>query len=244
MSHHSTDRRHGLWLAAGLALCGAVAVVGLAPSGLASYGTPINVAISGSGDTLPGIHSDGKGTYYNGVDSVEAVLDASGNLHLKLVANGLPDIRTLCLNFSVTVTSAGTGAPFTAKCVDAFMSTNSVASGSTMYGGLLQMPIPTDPNNPTTAVANLNVVFVAGNGSGLQWFLRYNPSQPYGYPGSTQVKVTRVDEHNWTIEASPTDIPATDIAGLLSAPTKGKLVTTEEGLFSMPTTIMINCPTC
>ncbi len=222
MSDHSIGRRHGLWLAAGLALCGALAIVGLAPAGLAGYGTPITVTFR---DAFPTdqIGSDGGGPYVNG-GAVEAVLDASGDLHLDTDLNGRPGGRTLSLNFADPVPGCtNCNPPFTkATLVDAFMSTSSVAVGGTAVAGLPGMPVG------STGRTNLNVNFAG-------WFVRFNPS---AYGGSTQVSVTRNDGQHWTIEAS-----STDIAGLIGVSGHGKVLT-PEGEFNMPTQITVNCPSC
>ncbi len=231
MSNHSIDRRYGLWFAAGLAFCGAVALVGLAPAALATYGTPITVAFRAS-ISNPGTDQIGSdvGTPYVNGGAVQAVLDDSGNLHFDTDLHGLPGGRTLFLAFQDAVpgTACNTcGPPFTTPTlVDAFMSTNGVAVGGTVVGGLLQMPVP------STGRTNLAVNFVY-NGSG--WFIRFSPN---AYPGSTQVSVTRSDAQNWTIEAS-----STDIAGLISVSGHGKVLT-PEGEFNMPTQIMVHCPSC
>ena len=73
------------------------------------------------------------------------------------------------------------------------------------------------------------------------WFILFNPSR---YPGSTQVDVNRIDPHTWTITAcSPSTGVCGEYAGLISLSNHGNTAT-NEGLFYMPTTITITCPTC
>ena len=162
--------------------CGVLAIAGLMHAALAATGTPITVTFR---DAFPTdqIGSDGKGTYVNG-GSVEAIFDASGDLHFDANLNGRQAGRTLSLNFADCIGSCNP--PFIkATLVDAFMSTSGVASGGGHVAGLLGM------TPGATGTANLNINFPG-------WLVRFNPS---AYPGSTTVTVTRNNQQNWTIVA-------------------------------------------
>lgn len=221
-------------LAVGLAAsCAMLIIAGLIDAAWATYGVPIIVTFRASFQypRIDQIGSDAGVAYVNG-GAVQAVLDATGNLHLDTDLNGRPGGRALFLAFDDGVPGTACnicGPPFTTPTlVDAFMSTNGVAVAGTVVGGLLQMPVPLPDQPPTTGTTNLNVNFAG-------WLVRFNPTF---YPGSTQVSVTRLDAQNWTIEAS-----STDIAGLISVTGQGKVLT-HEGEFFMPAEIMVYCPTC
>lgn len=160
--------------------------------------------------------SDGMGLYVHGVDQVKAVFDARGDFDLDTNSSGRPALRRLVLDFTAVAgcPAAGCRPPFATSAEEAYMSTGA--------GGLLNMPIG-------SIRTKLAVNFFPGGD--LQWFLRFDPSQ---YPDTSNVLVTRLDANTWTIEAA-----STDVAKLLSAPTKGKLVLTERGNFFMPFKVVV-----
>ena len=207
-------------LAIGIGLGGMLVVAALVPIAWAASGTPITVTFR---DAFPTdqIGSDGKGAYSTG-GAVEAVFDASGDLHFYTDLNGRQGGRTLSLNFADCINTCSP--PFTkATLVDAFMSTSGVASGGHNVAGLPGM------TPGAVGTANLNINFPG-------WFVRFNSSN---YPGSTTVTVTRIDQQNWTITADS----ATQVAGLIKLSSNGK-TETDVGEFHMPTEITINCPSC
>ncbi|HEV2546048.1 MAG TPA: hypothetical protein VGU20_01805 [Stellaceae bacterium] len=213
------------------ASCGVLAVAGLIDAAGAGTGIPVTVTFQSSIQS-PGsdqIGSDGNGAYVDG-GAIEARLDASGNLNLDTALHDLAGSRTLFVAFqdakTVCTTCGAPLVPFTNPTLrDAYMSTSSVTVNGTLVGGLLQMPVP------SVGRTNLNV-----NIGG--WFVRFNPTY---YPGSTPVTVTRVDEHNWTIEAASPST-GTDWAGLIRLSKNGR--ETNVGEYYLPTQIMVYCPSC
>jgi len=216
--------------AIGIGSFGILAVVGLMQAALAANSTPIQVTFREAYPLAGGdqIGSD-NGTAYVSGGAVEAVFDASGDLHFYTDQQGRSGGRRLALAFQQPISGCtNCNPPFTAPTlVDAFMSTTGVAVGGKTVAGLLGMPVPAS-GSVTTGVANLNINFPG-------WFVRFNPGS---YPGSTQVTVTRNDERNWTITAV-----APQVAGLIKLSNNGK-TQTNAGEFYMPTQIMISCPTC
>jgi hypothetical protein len=215
----------------GIGSCGILALGVLVHVAFAAQQTPITVAFGeayplGGGDQ---IGSDNGTTYVNG-GAVETVFDASGDLHFYTDQNGRSGGRSIALAFQDCFEGCG-NTPFTSATLrTAFMSTNGVnVNGVGAVAGLKGMPWPSSGH------ANLNVNI---NG----WFIRFNPST---YPGSQEVDVTRNDEHTWTITACSQSAPGgcTEYAGLISLSNGGK-TETNEGLFYMPTTIKITCPSC
>jgi len=157
------------------------------------------------------IGSDGLGPYINGVDDVYAIIDARGDFDMKTDGwGGTPKVveRMLYLDFQDPA-SQYFNRPFLWAYEDAFMSTG--------VGDLPLMGIG------SYVSSNLAVNFGA---SSRGYFIRFNPNT---YPGTNWVRITRLSEDTWEIEAV---YPA--IAQLLSYPTKGKFVLTNEGLFCMP----------
>jgi len=162
------------------------------------------------------IKSDGLGSYVHGLDQVKAILDATGNFDLDTVVSK-PVIRKLFLDFAAVAScpEAGCWAPFESGLEDAYMSTGG--------GGLPNMAVG------ASIRSKLQVTFASGVGT--QWFLRFDPGQ---YPETSNVLVTRTASDTWEIQAAPTDV-----AKLLSAPTKGRLVLTDRGNYFMPFKIVV-----
>jgi hypothetical protein len=160
------------------------------------------------------IGSDGLGAYIDQVDDVHAVIDARGNFDMITAWHGGQKVmeRMLYLDFQDPASTLF-NPPFLNDCVLAFMSTG--------VGDLPLMEIN------SSVSSNLGVNFGAAGGRGwFNWFIRFNPDV---YSGTNSVQITRLSEDTWEIEAV---YPA--IAQLLSYPTKGKFVKTNEGLFHMP----------
>jgi hypothetical protein len=216
--------------AIGIGSFGMFAVAALVHMALAATGTPITVTFREAFPLTGGdqIGSDNGTAYVNG-GTVEAVFDASGDLHFYTDLHNQSGGRTLALDFQQPIPGCtNCNPPFmTPTLVDAFMSTSGVAVGGHTVAGLLGMPVP-PAGSVTTGLANLNINFPG-------WFVRFNPGN---YPGSTQVTVTRNDERNWTIT-----VAAPQVAGLIKLSNGGK-TQTNAGEFYMPTQITINCPTC
>lgn len=154
------------------------------------------------------ILSDGGGMYIDNVDEVDCVLDGSGDFALDTVTSKTV-IRHFFLDFRAPA-SPETSPPFASSLEEGYM--------NTFHGANL-------PGIPVgTAIrTNFQVHFTAA-GSG--WFIRFQPNQ---YPDTSNVLVRRTAEDTWEIEAAPTDI-----AKLLSYPTKGRFVLTDHGNFFMP----------
>jgi hypothetical protein len=72
---------------------------------------------------------------------------------------------------------------------------------------------------------------------GFLYNIRFNPE---GFPGSTNIAVTRVSQNSWTIEATELHV-----ARLVSPPQSGKgkpTGPTDEGLYTMPFKITVTAP--
>jgi len=77
-----------------------------------------------------------------------------------------------------------------------------------------------------TGYARLKINFPDPTGSGLIYTVRFNPTM---YPGSTQVRVTRVATKEWVVEAT-----AAERARLVTSDWKAHPTLTDEGVYVMP----------
>ena len=107
--------------------------------------------------------------------------------------------------------------PFETGTLQAFMSTTACDN----QGGLRDMDVGAEQ------VCNLGGFFVYGKNT--QWFFRFGE-----YADTTPALVTHTGEATWVIE-----VPEQAIAKLLSAPTKGRLVLTDQGNFHMPVKLTV-----
>jgi len=94
------------------------------------------------------------------------------------------------------------------------------AAGSELPNGLLSIAVG------QSAPARYKLNFTDPSGRAILWTVRFNSAD---YPGSTNLRVTRVDTNTWIVEAT-----AADLAELVSVSTSGRNVTTNEGYYSMP----------
>ena len=196
--------------------CLALALVILAAKGGPPQETPVSVRFR---DALSDrIQSDDGGAYNHGVDGVRAVLVANGNLALKTHDTNSAVVRELLFGFQDPV-PPNTTIPFGGTIeIEAFRST------SGCDGGLRGM------TPGSSQYCNFGGHF-AVPGTKTQWFVRFASDD---YPDTTNVLVSRLSATEWEIEAF-----ATDIAKLLSAPTTGKLVLTDQGNYYMPTKLTV-----
>jgi hypothetical protein len=167
-------------------------------------------------DSMDGIRSDGSGAYVDGENRVRAVLVADGNFALKTNDSNKAPIRTLTFDFLHPV-SVEYNRPFVSESVQAFMSTTDCANP----GGLRDMGVG------SSQVCNLGGFFLYGKNT--QWFFRFGE-----YADTTAATVTHPDEATWVIE-----VPGPAVAKLFSAPTKGRLVLTDQGNFYMPVKLTV-----
>ncbi len=187
------------------ALFGMLGLACLIESALAITGIPVTATFrDASGDQIA---SDGRGPYVNGVDNVKAILDGRGDFDLDTSVGGLKPIRLLSLDFSQLASSPppGCNPPIaTPTLVDVYFSTG--------VGGLPGLTVG-------QSVASTLAVHFAG------WFLKFDPSL-----GTSTVTVTHASTNTWTIEA------ASNAIALLQkvTQTKGKIVLTPCGTFTMP----------
>jgi hypothetical protein len=202
-------RKRSLGLALGLVIIAFAA-------GAAGPAKEISISMTFSDTYGDRIMSDGGGVYNNGLNSVSAVFDASGDTDLNTQASRCN--RMLLLSFADPQTTPWSR-PFLQQYVQAFLSTSAAQTleGNPITNRLLGMDVG------QIALTNLNINFSA---SGLVWFIRFNPS----FSGATQVLVTRATQDTWIIYAAG----ANATAKLLSYPPKGKYVLTDRGNFLMP----------
>lgn len=194
----------------------AFAFLPLAALGLAvttSAGKPpavkeIPVAVTVADDDYA-IQSDQLGPYSDGVDGVRAVLVSLGNLALDTHYTSTSAVRRLFLDFRGACTGP-CSPPWATGAVVAFLSTSSCTQSN-----VRDMPIGSSQS------CNLNVNFGT---PGTGWFIRFGE-----YGGTDPAAVTRHSATSWTIE-----VPAGGVGKLLSYPTKGRMVLTEQGDFVMP----------
>lgn len=94
------------------------------------------------------------------------------------------------------------------------------ASDVELPNGFLSVPVG------GSAFARVKINFPDPSGRPYLWTIRFNSG---AYAGSTNVAVRRLSESTWEVEASDADR-----ARLVSRTTKGRTVTTDEGLYVMP----------
>jgi hypothetical protein len=184
--------------------------------GTAVFEIPVTVEFRD--DPTDGIQSDLLGAYSHGTDAVRAVLVANGNLALKTNDSNKPPIRKLFFDFTrPALSDSNPNPPFDTGTVPAFMATSDCDDP----GGLRDMAAGAEQE------CRLGGFFLAGTNT--QWFFRFGE-----YDRTTLALVHRVDGATWEIE-----VPAPAIAKLLSATTKGRLVLTDQGNFSMPVKLIV-----
>ena len=94
------------------------------------------------------------------------------------------------------------------------------AADQELPGGFFDIPVG------QTSAARMKLNFDDPSGRSLLWTVRFNPGL---YPGSTHVTVTRLTASEWMVEAA-----TADRARLIAADSKGRIVSTDEGLYVMP----------
>jgi hypothetical protein len=94
------------------------------------------------------------------------------------------------------------------------------AAGADLPNGFNSIPVG------GSAPAKLFLNFADPDGRDILWTVRFNP---YQYPGTSLLTVTRTSSTTWTVEAD-----ANDVAQLESATTSGKQVKLNEGFYRMP----------
>jgi hypothetical protein len=174
------------------------------------------VTVEFSDNTIDRIQSDRLGAYVDGEDRVRAVLVADGNFALKTNDSNKAPVRMLTFDFG-NPASGDCNPPFESETVQAFMSTTYCDH----EGGLRDMGVNDSQQ------CNLGGFFPYGKNT--QYFLHFGEDH-----GTTPATVTRTSDTSWDIEVLE---PA--VAKLFSAPTKGRLVLTDEGNFYMPVTLTV-----
>ena len=170
------------------------------------------------------ILSDGRGDYIDSLESVQAILDQSGDLHMDTAFKTREVLRRVSLDFSDRAADGADGnlLPFVSDTIDIFMSTSACPKEDRLRAMI----------EGETLHCNLNINFVV---SGVQWFVRFSPSQ---YPGTEQVLVACLTGNpcsNWVLRADA----GHNIAKLLSTPTRGKSILSDRGDFRLPTELTI-----
>ena len=94
------------------------------------------------------------------------------------------------------------------------------ASDVELPNGFLSVPVG------GSAFGRFKINFPDPSGRPYLWTIRFNSG---AYAGSTNVAVRRISESTWEVEATDADR-----ARLVSVTTRGKAVTTDEGLYAMP----------
>jgi hypothetical protein len=158
------------------------------------------------------ITSDTLGPYTNGVDSVRAVIDQSGDFDLGTSFGPGAEVRKLSFDFSQAL--EGAVPPFQQGVEAAFLSTNA--------GGLLTMTVG------ASKASELQVSFTYG---GNNWFVRFSPSYD---SGTNNVTITHPTASTWVIDTN-----SAAVAALVSLPIKGKPVFSNHGRFVMPLSITL-----
>jgi len=182
-------------------------------AGTAAFEIPVAVMFrDGSTDRIT---SDGQGAYSHGTDKVRAVLVANGNFFLMTNDSSKPAVRRLFLDFTDPVSSGSP--PFGTGTQQGYLSTSCENSG-----GLRDMAVD------TSQLCNMSVHFSVP-GTNTQWAIRFG-----AYSDTTPATVHRIDVESWEIE-----VPEPAVGKLLSAPTKGRLVFTDQGNFHMPVMLSV-----
>ena len=182
---------------------------------------PVNATFADAVASSGGIRSDGQGIYFNGADSVRAVLTSIRNFVLD-TRNSPP--RFFVLDFGSTAC-----ATTLERVVDVdFFSTSQLIdnSGNLVNGRLLGMPLG------ATFRSTAQVFFAIRD---TQYFLRFDPTNDFG-GSSAYVLITRTDATHWVIQ---TDADST--ASLLRQPLTGKPVITWVADCSMPFELAVAC---
>lgn len=173
------------------------------------------------------IQSDGGGDYIDGLEEVQAVLDQSGDLHLDTAFRTKEPLRKVFLDFRERV-AEGTDSnalPFLSATIDVFISTSTCPKQDRLRAMV----------EGENLHCNLNFNFADLADSGRQWFIRFAPAD---YPGTEQVLVTCLVGNpcsRWVIHGND----GHNIAKLLSATTRGRLILADHGNFRLPTELTI-----
>ena len=184
-------------------------------AGTAAFEIPVAVTFRDA--STDRISSDGLGDYSHGTDAVRAVFVANGNLFMKTNDSSKPAVRRLSFDFTEPVPSGG-NPPFATGTEQGYLSTSCPNPGA-----LRDMAVD------ATQLCNMGVHFSIP-GTNTQWAIRFG-----AYSDTTPASVHRIDGTTWEIEVL---VPA--VGKLLSAPTKGRLVFTDQGNFSMPVMLSVS----
>ena len=185
-------------------------------AGRAAFEIP--VAVTFRDDATDNIQSDGLGAYSHGTDQVRAVIVSNGNLFMKTNDSaGKPALRRLSFDFTEPV-STEYHPPFDTGTQQGYVSISCPSTGA-----LLGMEIG------TTQDCGMYVHFAGLPGTSTQWGINFG-----AYSDTTRATAYRIDQKTWEIE-----VRAPAVGKLSSAPTKGRLVWTDQGNFHMPVKLLV-----
>ena len=178
--------------------------------------------------TPDGISGDGAGPY-TGVtgDQQGAYFNSASDLYFPL-APTYSRFATLDFSSQVSGPAPCAAAHTCRKNFTSFATNDSeppsltnpiAASGQELPNGFLDIPVG------GTVAARYKFNFLNADAT-IRFTVRFDAD---GYPGSSNVTVTRTGTNTWVVEARPTDV-----AELVSATTSGKQTLVNEGFYSMP----------
>jgi len=165
-----------------------------------------------AGNTACGICSDVGDPYVNGQEGIRAQFDQYGNLTVDFGA------RSVDFSFGNPDLASGLHA-------DSYLATR-------FSGGFLQ-----DLGDGASACAEMNWIFRDGAVEYRLLFHRTGYPSPIDVAATAYAFVTRIDADTWTVEprgAADCGVGDDRLAGVVSLPTKGRVVYTDHGDESMP----------